>query len=122
MISQLKMKLIALVGARSTQHLVLGLLAALTVRRAVQSASGQQRNSARDLPVASDVKMPICNGCKSIRKAGAQPPRELIKLPIEITNNEVFNNRGLPLYLCEFCDEQELSMALATHEKRIDNK
>lgn len=69
-----------------------------------------------------DVKMPVCNGCKSSRKAAAQPPRELIKLPIEITNNKVFNNRGLPLYLCEFCDEQELFMALATHEKRIDNK
>lgn len=66
--------------------------------------------------------MPICNGCKSIRTAEARKPRDLIRLPIEITNDSVFNNKGLPLFLCEFCDAQELEMALATHQKRIDNK
>lgn len=72
--------------------------------------------------MGSGAKMPTCNGCKSLRTAQARPPRDLIKLPIEITNNKVFSNRGLPVFLCEFCDAQELEMALATHQKRIDNK
>jgi hypothetical protein len=122
MINRFKMKLIALVGAKFTQQAVLGLLVALTAKRAAQNVLDQRGSLARDLPAVSDVKMPVCNGCKSIRKASAHPPRELVKMPIEITNDKVFNNRGLPLYLCEFCDEQELYMALATHEKRIDNK
>ena len=70
----------------------------------------------------SDAKMPLCNGCKTIRKSQARPFRELVKMPIEITHDETFHKKGIPLFLCEFCDEQELELALATHQKRIDNK
>ena len=64
----------------------------------------------------------ICNSCKSKRTSEARPPRELIKLPIEVTQDKVFQKRGIPIFLCEICDEQELELALAQHEKRIDNK
>lgn len=65
--------------------------------------------------------MPTCNGCKSTRKREARDPRELVRLPTEVTQSDVFNNKGLPVFLCPVCDEQELEMALATHQKRIDN-
>lgn len=64
----------------------------------------------------------ICHSCKSKRTSEARPPRELIKLPIEVTQDKVFQKRGIPVFLCEVCDEQELELALAEHEKRIDNK
>lgn len=72
--------------------------------------------------MALDVKMPICRGCSSIRKSEARPPRDLIRMPIEITSNKIFQNKGIPLFLCEFCDAQEMELALEAHRKRIDNK
>ena len=66
--------------------------------------------------------MPICNGCKSIRASEARPPRDLVRLPVEVTQNSIFKNKGIPVFLCEHCDEHELEMALATHKKRTDNK
>lgn len=51
-----------------------------------------------------------------------RPPRQLVRLPVEVTQDKLFNNRGLPIYLCEFCDSYELSGALEAHEKRIGNK
>jgi hypothetical protein len=65
---------------------------------------------------------PICNGCKSLRIKSAHKPRTLVRLPIEVTQDSVFNNKGLAIWLCEFCDEHELKSALAAHQKRIDNK
>lgn len=64
----------------------------------------------------------ICHGCKSLRIKEVRPPRTLIKAPIEITQDSVFSKRGIPLFLCEFCDEQELKLALEQHQKRLDNK
>ena len=65
--------------------------------------------------------VPTCNGCKSTRKREAREPRDLVRLPAEVTQDGVFNNKGIPVFLCPVCDEQELEMALATHQKRIDN-
>jgi hypothetical protein len=69
-----------------------------------------------------DKSAPICNCCKSNRVRDGHAPRELIKLPIEVTQDKVFSNRGIPIFLCKVCDEHELTLALAEHEKRIDNK
>jgi len=63
-----------------------------------------------------------CNGCKSLRLKEVRPPRNLIRLPIEVTQDSAFNKKGLGVYLCEFCDAYELEAALAAHQKRIDNK
>lgn len=72
------------------------------------------------LPMNNEA--PICNGCKSLRIKSAHKPRTLVRLPVEVTQDSVFNNRGLAVWLCEFCDEHELKAALAAHQKRIDNK
>ena len=117
-------------------QLVVGLLLALEGKFAVRAASVKLKNSVAEdsdalqivvisplecgEPMSDDA--PICNGCKSIRTASAHKPRKLVRLPIEVTQDPVFNNRGLAVWLCEFCDKHELEAALAAHQKRIDNK
>lgn len=117
-------------------RLAAGLLSVLMARFGAHPASAKQRNlvvvdlvAVPIVPTSQqkcEAKMgengPICNCCKSSRVRDGHPPRELVKLPIEITQSEVFNNRGIPVFLCEVCDEHELTLALAEHEKRIDNK
>jgi hypothetical protein len=116
-------------------RLVVSLLSVLMARFDVHPATAKQRNLARDLDVVQTVMIvplecgepmsdeaPICNGCKSIRVSSAHKPRKLTRLPIEVTQDSVFNNRGLAVWLCEFCDSHELKAALAAHQKRIDNK
>jgi hypothetical protein len=117
-------------------RLVASLLSVLMARFGVHPAFAKQRNlPAEDLDAPQTVmklqekcvammskENPICNGCKSLRIKSRHQPRELIRLPIEVTQDSVFNNRGLAIWLCEFCDAQELEAALAAHQKRIDNK
>jgi hypothetical protein len=104
-------------------------------RFGVHPVTVKRKNLARDLDAARTVvilplecgelmsdEVPICNGCKSIRVSSAHKPRKLTRLPIEVTQDSVFNNRGLAVWLCEFCDSYELEAALAAHQKRIDNK
>jgi len=105
-------------------------------RFVVQSALDKQRNLVAEGLDALQIVLTLrlkcgemmetdnkfCHGCKSIRTSEARLPRQLIRLPIEVTQDKIFNNRGLPVFLCEFCDAHELEMALATHQKRIDNK
>ena len=116
-------------------RLAASLLSVLMARFGVHPATAKRRSLARDsgvvrtvviLPLECGAPMsnetPICNGCKSTRVSGGHKPRELTRLPVEVTQDSVFNNRGLPIWLCEFCDEHELKAALAAHQKRIDNK
>jgi hypothetical protein len=117
-------------------RLVVSLLSVLMARFGVHPVTAKRKNLvAEDLDVVQIVvisplecgppmsnEAPICNGCKSIRIRDGKSPRNLIRLPIEVTQDAVFNNRGLAIWLCEFCDAYELEAALAAHEKRIDNK
>ena len=117
-------------------RLVASLLSVLMARFGVHPASAKQKSlAAEDLDVVQIVvisplecgppmsnEAPICNGCKSICLKNGHKPRSLIRLPIEVTQDPIFNNRGLAIWLCEFCDAYELEAALAAHEKRIDNK
>jgi len=117
-------------------RLVASLLSVLMARFGVHPATAKPRNlAAEDLDVVQIVvisplecgplmnnETPICNGCKSLRLKSAHKPRQLVRLPVEVTQDSVFNNRGLAVWLCEFCDAYELEAALAAHEKRIDNK
>jgi hypothetical protein len=116
-------------------RLVVSLLSVLMARFGVHPVTAKRKNLvAVDWVVVPIVptsqprcgepmgNAPICNGCKSSRVKEVRPPRELIRLPIEVTQDPVFNNRGLAIWLCEFCDAHELEAALAAHEKRIDNK
>jgi len=124
MINQFKTKLIALAGAKFTQRLTLSLLVAVMARIVVQNVLDRLESSVRVLLVESVVRrpaVPTCNGCKSTRKRNAREPMELIELPSEVTKDDVFNKQKIPVFLCPHCDEQELELALATHQKRIDN-
>lgn len=124
MINQFKMKLIALAGAKFTQRLILSSLVAVMARIVVRNALDQLENLVKDSLVESAARrrvVPTCNGCKSMRKREAREPRELTKLPVEVTQDKVFSKKGLPVFLCEFCDAHELEMALQAHQKRIDN-
>jgi hypothetical protein len=117
-------------------RLVVSLLSVLMARFGVHPATAKPKNlAAEDLDVVQIVvisplecgppmsnEAPICNGCKSLRIKSAHKPRTLVRLPIEVTQDSVFNNRGLAVWLCEFCDAHELEAALAAHQKRIDNK
>lgn len=117
-------------------RLVVSLLSVLMARFGVHPATVKRKNlAAEDLDVVQIVvisplecgepmsdEAPICNGCKSLRISSAHKPRKLVRLPVEVTQDSVFNNRGLAVWLCEFCDEYELKAALAAHQKRIDNK
>ena len=116
--------------------LVASLLSVLMGKFVVRAASGRQRNLVVVDLVAVQIAQksllkceetmsnnsPICNGCRTTRTREAQPPRELIRLPSEVTQDKIFSKRGIPVFLCEFCDAYELEAALAAHEKRIDNK
>jgi len=124
------------VVANSMLRLVVSLLSVLMARFGVHPATVKRRNLvAVDLDVVQIAvisplecgelmgnEAPICNGCKSLRIKSAHKPRHLVRLPVEVTQDSVFNNRGLAIWLCEFCDAHELEAALAAHEKRIDNK
>jgi hypothetical protein len=117
-------------------RLTANLLSVLMVRFVAHLVIAKQRSSAvEDLAVAPIVvksrprcgetvspNHKICTACKSKRIQEVRSPRELIKLPIEITQDKVFNKRGIPIFVCEFCDAHELEAALAAHQKRIDNK
>jgi hypothetical protein len=116
-------------------RLVVSLLNVLMARFGVHPATAKPRNLAKDLDVVRTVvilplecgeimskETPICNGCKSLRIKSAHKPRHLVRLPVEVTQDSVFNNKGLAVWLCEFCDAYELEAALAAHQKRIDNK
>jgi hypothetical protein len=117
-------------------RLVVSLLSVLMARFGVHPATAKPKNlAAEDLDVVQIVVIsplecgppmsnnaPICNGCKSLRIKSAHKPRTLVRLPVEVTQDSVFNNRGLAVWLCEFCDAHELEAALAAHQKRIDNK
>jgi hypothetical protein len=98
------------------------MLAVLTARFVVRNVLEKRKNLEVITLVESDVKMPECRGCKSIQIRDARIPRQLIRLPVEITQDKIFNNRGIPVFLCEYCDEYELAGALEAHQKRIDNK
>jgi hypothetical protein len=104
------------------RRMALSTLVAAIVKFAVRSVLGQLKNLEKDILVASDVSPRTCNGCKSLRTKEVRPLRELVKLPVEVTQTPIFNNRGLPVFLCEFCDGYELDGALQAHQKRIDNK
>ena len=122
MINQLRMKFLARVEAKSMFRVLLGMLSVLMARFVAQSVLGRLKNLEVVILAGSDATMPVCNGCRSSRTKEAKLPRELIKLPIEITQDKIFNKRGIPIFLCEVCDEQELIGALEAHEKRTDNK
>jgi hypothetical protein len=117
-------------------RLVVSLLSVLMARFGVHPATAKPRNlAAEDLDVVQIVvisplecgppmsnEAPICNGCKSLQIKSAHKPRTLVRLPVEVTQDSVFNNKGLAVWLCAFCDEHELKAALAAQQKRIDNK
>jgi hypothetical protein len=98
------------------------MLVALMARSVALNVLGRQRNLEVVILAESGVRVPTCNGCKTVRTKEAQLPRELVRLPVEVTQDGIFNKRGIPVFLCEFCDAYELEAALAAHEKRIDNK
>ena len=79
-------------------------VAALMERFVVQSVLDLLRSSEKATPVVSGVVMPECRGCRSLRAIEKEGPRDLIKLPIEVTQDNAFSIRGLPILLCEFCD------------------
>jgi hypothetical protein len=123
------------VAASFMPRLAVSLLSVLMAKFVVRIVLDRQRSLTGDSvahlivvksqPKCGETMSPedrICHSCKSLRVKQVRPPRELIKLPIEVTQDSIFNNRGIPIFLCEFCDAQELQAALEAHEKRIDNK
>jgi hypothetical protein len=74
------------------------------------------RNSVREeSPVAQAVD--VCNSCKKEREKAGEPPRTLIRLPIEVTQSKMFKRKGMPIRLCEHCDGDALLAAQEKHEK-----
>jgi hypothetical protein len=63
--------------------------------------------------------MADCNGCKQDREKQQKTPRKLTKLPTEVTQDKVFNRKGLSVGLCEYCDGDALGQALVEHDKRM---
>lgn len=60
----------------------------------------------------------ICSSCKKDREDTGKPPRRLHRLPLEVTQNDLFKRKGMPIRLCTFCDGDALEDALRQHQLR----
>ena len=70
----------------------------------------------------SRAKAKHCTACKLVREANGESPRELTRLPPMVSHVKAFNNKGMPILLCEHCDGPALELALQAHQKRTRNK
>lgn len=107
------------VVGRSMPHRVADMLAALVVKLGVQDAIGKRGDLVRVGHVEWDARMPDCNGCKKDREKAARSARALTRLPSEVTQDGIFQRKGLPVQLCEHCDGDALEEALKAHQRRI---
>ena len=60
----------------------------------------------------------VCGCCKKDRESVGQLPRSLTRLPIEVTQDKLFKRKGMPVRLCDYCDGDALTAAIATHHAR----
>jgi hypothetical protein len=65
------------------------------------------------------VEMATCRRCKDERKRVGNEPKELVRLPPEVTQDSAFRRKGLPVTLCEECDSGAVGLARAAHAKRV---
>lgn len=114
---------IALAGALSIRFPLAASLVAAMVRSAVFVVYERLSASADEaLPADPDVLVPDCGTCKDKRVEEGRPPRQLKRLPIEVTHSKDFKRKGLAVQLCEFCDGEALERSVATHAKRTEKK
>jgi hypothetical protein len=116
-------------------RLTAGLLSVLTVKFVVRNALDRRRNLVvvvlDAMPtVATSQKRceeamsrtKYCTACKKARESRGLLPKELKRLPPAISHVKTFNNKGIPILLCEDCDGPALESALEAHQKRTRNK
>lgn len=103
--------------ARTTQRLVANMFVAAAVRLGVRAVSAKLTVSDEAGPVGW-VVMPDCTGCKTEREKESKSPRQLTRLPTEVTQDKHFKRKGLPVQLCDHCDGDALEEALKAHQQR----
>lgn len=65
--------------------------------------------------------MAECRNCRGAQKKAGHQPRQLHRLPVEVTQDKSFQRKGLPVALCPHCDGEALSRALHAHKSRAEN-
>lgn len=61
-----------------------------------------------------------CSACRKDREKEGKPARPLSRLPIEITQDKLFQKKGLPLRLCKYCDGDAYEEAMKAHLSRSE--
>lgn len=89
---------------------------ALKEKFAALGVFGSQSVFGKDGPVALDV----CSSCKKDREKEGKRGRTLTRLPLEITQDKVFNKKGLPLRVCKHCDGDVYEDAMQAHMDRVE--
>lgn len=67
---------------------------------------------------AKPPKSDVCSCCKKEREEAGLRPRKLERLPIEVTQDKLFKEKGLPVRLCLVCDGDAYRDAMKAHEDR----
>lgn len=132
MIGLTKTMSIASAAVRFTLRPVVGTLVALAARSGASNVTVSRDDSERPTPVVQDVvlpfgrmrfqelNMPECTGCKAEREDQKKKPRQLTRLPVEVTQDVSFQRKGLPVMLCAYCDGDALGEAVKAHDKRVE--
>src|SRR3954467_15907587 len=103
-------------AGRYMRPATLVLLAVLAVKYGASFVAGKPLDSTVHILV--EWVVPACSVCKTDREKGFKPPRQLQRLPSEVTMDNVFKRKALAVQLCEFCDGDAIQGAMKAHESR----
>jgi hypothetical protein len=100
---------------------MLDLCVAQMVKFIVSYVEGRQDVSERAIPAALDARdtMAECRCCKTPLKKKGEEPRQLLRLPIEVTQDTSFKRKGLPISVCVECDGEAALLATSLHKQRV---
>lgn len=62
----------------------------------------------------------VCKACKDSREKEHKKPRALIRLPLAITQDKVFQKKGIPVRMCKHCDGDAYENAMKAHKDRSE--
>lgn len=65
-------------------------------------------------------KSDVCSCCRKEREEEGLRPRKLERLPIEITQDKLFKEKGTPVRVCLVCDGDAYTAAVKAHEARTE--
>ena len=99
---------------------ILSVVFAIAKLGAFARASPVDLDASRQVTSENNMAQSICHVCLKDRRVRGETGRRIFRTPVEITQDPIFNRKGVPARLCVHCDGGAYESAMQFHMYRTD--